>query len=446
VLTGLGNRTVLAGVSQSALSRSGAALVYCDLDGFKAVNDSLGHSTGDELLREVARRLRASVRPGDIIVRLGGDEFAALLPGVVQPPDAQAVADRMLEALRDPFPIDGRRLYVGASIGIAILEPGGGIEQLLRDADIAMYAAKAEGRGRHRVYHADMHAAVTQRLALEQDLRGAIEADELQVWFQPVVRLADGVCVGAEALVRWEHPEHGLLRPDEFIPMAGESGLLPALERRVLAAATAAAASWPDQDGQPLTVAVNMAAQHITDGTIVRDVSSALDDAGLDATRLVVELTERSLLSGSLAAAAVSELHTLGCRVALDDFGTGYSSIAHLRDFPVDVVKLDRSFVAGMTSDLQVSRLVTAIVQLTQTLGISACAEGVETTAQARRLAAAGCETAQGFLYAPALPAATFADWLAARPALLDAAAAVAHAVPHPRVADVPVHASSTQP
>jgi diguanylate cyclase (GGDEF)-like protein/PAS domain S-box-containing protein len=416
-LTGLGNRTLLNAVSQSTLSRAGAALVYCDLDGFKAVNDSLGHSTGDVLLREVARRLRACLRPGDVIVRLGGDEFAALLPGVVAAAPAQAIADRMLEALRDPFPIVGRELYVTASIGIALNEPGAGVDALLRNADLAMYAAKTEGRGRHRVYEADMHSAITRRLQLEQDLRRALDAGELDVWFQPVMRLADSSCVGAEALVRWDHPEHGLLRPDEFIPVAEEAGLIADLERHVLSLATAEAARWAQAD-HPLTVSVNISPQHVMDGTVAADVAEALAVSGLPASRLLIELTERSLLAGGSAQAAVRALHALGCSIALDDFGTGFSSISHLRDFPVQILKLDRSFVAGMTSDLQAARLVHAILQLSETLGISCTAEGVETAGHARRLLAAGCSFAQGYLYAPALRPEEFAAWLDGAPAV----------------------------
>ena len=427
-LTGLGNRALLNAVSQSTLSRMGAALVYCDLDGFKAVNDSLGHAVGDVLLREVAKRLRACLRPGDVIVRLGGDEFAALLPGVATAEPAQAIAERMLEALRDPFPLQGRELFVTASIGIALTEPGSGVDALLRNADLAMYAAKSEGRGRHRVYEQDMHLSITRRLQLEQDLRRALDAGELSVWYQPVVDLDNGVCVGAEALVRWVHPEHGLLGPDEFIPVAEESGLIAELERQVLVTATCEASQWESPYGDPLTVSVNISAQHVMDGSVAADVAAALAVSGLPASRLLIELTERSLLVGGSAQAAVRALHGLGCHIALDDFGTGYSSIAHLRDFPVHILKLDRSFVAAMTSDLQVSRLVHAILQLSETLGIGCTAEGVETSAQARRLRTAGCSFAQGYLYAPAMPAADFAGWLAAHRSAVE--------VPAQRVAD----------
>ena len=411
-LTGLGNRTLLNAVSQPALSRNGAALVYCDLDGFKAVNDSLGHATGDLMLRGVAMRLRACLRPGDVIVRLGGDEFAALLPGVVSPEPAQAIADRMLEALREPFLLQGRELYVTASIGIALTEPGAGVDALLRNADLAMYAAKSEGRGRQRVYEQDMHSAIARRMQLEQDLRRALDDQALSVWYQPVIELATGRCVGAEALVRWEHAEHGLLQPDEFIPVAEESGLISQLERQVLTTATVEASRWTAPHGDAMTVSVNISAQHVMDGTVAADVRSALAVSGLPASQLLIELTERSLLAGASAQAAVRALDALGCSIALDDFGTGFSSIAHLRDFPVHILKLDRSFVASMTSDLQVSRLVHAILQLAETLGISCTAEGVETSAQARRLWSAGCLYAQGYLYAPALPAADFREWL----------------------------------
>jgi diguanylate cyclase (GGDEF)-like protein/PAS domain S-box-containing protein len=413
-LTGLGNRSLLNAVSQSMLSTVGAALVYCDLDGFKAVNDSLGHSTGDILLREVARRLRACLRPGDVIVRLGGDEFAALLPGITNPAAAQAVADRMLEALRDPFPLHGRELYVTASIGIALTEPGAGVDQLLRNADLAMYAAKAGGRGRHRVYERDMHSAMLRRLQLEQDLRRALDNGELSVMFQPVMRLSDSTCVGAEALVRWQHPEHGLLRPDEFIPVAEEAGLIATLDRQVLAIATAEAATWSSPDGIELTLSVNISAQHLMEGSVHADVAAALAVSELAPSRLLVELTERSLLAAGCAQAAVRAVHELGCGIALDDFGTGYSSIAHLREFPVDILKLDRSFVSAITSDPQAGRLVQGILQLAATLGISCTAEGVETVAHARRLTASGCTFAQGYLYAPALTPEDFRTWLAA--------------------------------
>jgi len=265
-------------------------------------------------------------------------------------------------------------------------------------------------------------------LQLEQDLRRALDNGELEVWFQPVVRLSDGACVGAEALVRWDHPEHGRLGPDEFIPVAEEAGLIADLERQVLGIACSEAAGWRSPGGRPMTVSVNISPSHVMDGTVAADVAAALAASGLPASRLLIELTERSLLGGESAQAAVRAVHALGCHIALDDFGTGFSSIAHLRDFPVHILKLDRSFVKVMTTDLPVSRLVHAILQLSDTLGISCTAEGVETAAHARRLLAAGCSFAQGYLYAPALPPEEFVDWLAARDGVQ---------VPKPRLTDV---------
>lgn len=418
VLTGLGNRHELALSGAAALATGHAALVYCDLDGFKSVNDSLGHGAGDELLREVARRLRSCVRPGDAITRLGGDEFAALLPGVETIDVALAVADRMIEVVSAPYVVEGRTLHVAASIGVAMADAGGDVEQLLRDADLAMYAAKSDGRGRRRKYEPTMHTAVTRRMRIEQDLRTAMDLGELAVWYQPVVRLSDKRCIGAEALVRWTHPEFGPLAPDEFVPIAEDSDLVATLGRYVLDTSTQQAARWAREFDDVLTLSVNVSARHLIDGEAIADVAASLALAGLPPHRLLIELTERSLLGGTQASVEIAELRELGCLLALDDFGTGYSSIAHLRDYPVDVLKLDRSFVAAMTTELRSARLVQAILQMSRTLGISCTAEGVETASQARTLASAGCDYAQGYLYAPALEPDAFVTWVRANGAL----------------------------
>ncbi|HEY5334639.1 MAG TPA: EAL domain-containing protein, partial [Mycobacteriales bacterium] len=409
-LTGLGNRAALHVALAAALHREGTgALVYCDLDGFKSVNDSLGHSAGDALLCEVAARLRGCVRPDDIITRPGGDEFAVVLTGEVSADDGVQIAERIIDGLAAPFRVAGHELYVGVSVGIALPGEDPQVERLLRDADLAMYHAKNDGRGRYSVYDPAMHEAVVSRLELEHDLHTAIDRDELVLFYQPILDLATARCVGVEALLRWQHPTRGLLSPDIFIPIAEETGSIIEIGRWVLAQACTDAVSWSDQD---LYVSINVAPRQLVDSDLAGDLRRVLRESGLPASRVVLEITERSLLAGDDTRSALRTLRDTGARLALDDFGTGWSSIAHLHEHPIDMLKLDRSYVGGVLRDPQTGRLVAAILQMSHSLGIACTAEGVEETAQATFLAEHSCGYAQGYLWARPLPLGELLAWL----------------------------------
>ncbi|MGH3745689.1 MAG: putative bifunctional diguanylate cyclase/phosphodiesterase [Mycobacteriales bacterium] len=414
-LTGLGNRAALHVALESALDRQGTgALVYCDLDGFKSVNDSLGHSAGDTLLCEVAERLRECVRPDDIITRPGGDEFAVVLTGEVSAEDGVRIAERIIDGLAAPFRIAGHELFVGVSVGVALPGDEPQVERLLRDADLAMYHAKNDGRNRYSVYDPAMHAAVVSRLELEHDLRTAVDRDELVVLYQPILDLATTRCVGVEALLRWQHPTRGLLSPDVFIPIAEETGSIVDIGRWVLSRACLDAASWPDKD---LYVSINVAPRQLVDSDLPGELRQVLQESGLAASRVVLEITERSLLAGDQTRRAIRTVRDTGARLALDDFGTGWSSIAHLHEHPIDMLKLDRSYVGGVLGDPQTGRLVAAILQMSSSLGIACTAEGVEEPAQATFLAEHGCGYAQGYLWAKPLPMGELLAWLG-RPAV----------------------------
>lgn len=409
-LTGLGNRAALHVALGSAVQRVGTGgLVYCDLDGFKSVNDSLGHSAGDALLCEVAARLRECVRPDDIITRPGGDEFAVVLTGTVSAQDGVRIAERIIAGLAAPFRIAGHELYVGVSVGVALPGDEPQVERLLRDADLAMYHAKSDGRNRYSVYDPAMHEAVVSRLELEHDLRAAVERHEFVLLYQPILELGTERCVGVEALLRWQHPTRGLLSPDVFVPVAEETGAIVEIGRWVLEQACADVASWPVRD---LYVSINVAPRQLVDSNLAGDVRQVLRESGIGAARVVLEITERSLLAGDATRRAIRDVRDTGVRLALDDFGTGWSSIAHLREHPIDMLKLDRSYVGGVLSDPQTGRLVSAILQMSGSLGIACTAEGVEDAGQATFLADHGCGYAQGYLWARPLPPAALLAWL----------------------------------
>jgi diguanylate cyclase (GGDEF)-like protein/PAS domain S-box-containing protein len=415
VLTGLPNRSLLVdrvglAIRRTARSGGSVAVLVLDLDGFKVVNDSLGHAVGDRLLSAVARRLEACLRPSDTVGRLGGDEYGVLLEDLRDSAEAHSVAERIHDALREAFDLDGRPVFTTASIGIAVGGEGALPEGLLRDADTAMYRAKSRGRARCEVFDPAMHTTALARLHLETDLRGAVERGEFELAYQPLVSLADGRITGFEALARWRHPERGLLQPAEFIPVAEDTGLIIPLGRWVMREACRQLREWNLRYGVELSVNVNLSPRQFVDGGVARDVAAALRDAGLPACQLKLEITE-GLLMGDAGpiAATLDELKALGVELCIDDFGTGYSSLSYLHRFPIDTLKIDRSFVArltadGQTADGQSAQIVRTILVLARSLNMRAVAEGVETTEQADQLRAMGCEFAQGFRFSRPVP------------------------------------------
>ncbi|HEX2076092.1 MAG TPA: EAL domain-containing protein [Longimicrobium sp.] len=404
-LTGLPNRSLLLDRVGLALRRGPrrrrtCAVLAVGLDGFKVVNDSLGHAVGDRLLDGVARRLEATLRSADTVARVGADVFAVLLDDLRDPAEARAVADRVHEALRDPFLLDGRTVFATASIGIAMAAPHSTPEGLVRDADTAMYRAKARGRARSEMFDAAMQAAALERLHLETDLRGAVERGEFELAYQPLVSLADGRIAGFEALARWRHPLRGVLQPAEFISVAEDTGLIVPLGRWVLREACRQMREWNRRYGASLSVNVNLSPVQFGERGLARDVAEALRESGLPAAFLKLEITE-SLLMGDAggAAATLEELKELGVDLCIDDFGTGYSSLSYLHRFPIDTLKIDRSFIARLGTDRQSEQIVRTILVLAQSLNLRAVAEGVETPDQADRLRSMGCEYAQGFRF-----------------------------------------------
>jgi diguanylate cyclase (GGDEF)-like protein/PAS domain S-box-containing protein len=414
-LTGLANRALFGDRVEQVLrrnSRSGdhAAVIYLDLDSFKHVNDSLGHAAGDELLQEVGRRLVDAVRTGDTVSRLGGDEFGILLEESRRAVDqAEAVADRILAALTSPIVAGERMVTVSASLGIAVAAADSTAASLLRDADVAMYRAKSAGKGRWVVYDSGMHTAAVERLQLESDLSSALARDQLRLFYQPVVELSSDRIVGFEALLRWDHPELGVLLPDRFIPIAEENGLIIPIGRWVLDEACRASVAWNQEfpAEEPLTMAVNITARQLADADLAADVDAATESAGMDPRLLVIELTESSLVHDAhLAARRLRELRSLGLRIAVDDFGTGYSSLSYLRQFPVDILKIDRSFVSTITDRSELPAIVRGLLDLGRTLGLEMVAEGVEDEVQRESLRDVHCDLAQGFLFARPLETA----------------------------------------
>jgi diguanylate cyclase (GGDEF)-like protein len=393
------------------------SVLVLDLDGFKRVNDSLGHPAGDALLVQVAERLLSATRGSDTVARLGGDEFAVLIENARQPHDAVSVAERVLQALRTPFVLagpdgaGGAEAVVGTSVGIAQGAPHGArpagdaaaaVDALLRDADLAMYRAKASGKGRYTFFEPSMHAEAVSRLGLEADLRSALARGEFRLVYQPIVALADARVEGVEALVRWEHPLRGTVSPGEFIPLAEETGIIVPLGRWVVQEACRQARAWADAGvGEGLTVTVNVSGRQVYDPGFVDDVRHALAAAGVDPRRLVLELTESVMIDRpELALERFTALKALGLRLAIDDFGTGYSALSYLQRFPIDVLKIDRSFVDGLRKGGAQGSLARTIVALGQALSLRTVAEGIEDAEQRAALREVGCPLGQGFLFA----------------------------------------------
>jgi diguanylate cyclase (GGDEF)-like protein/PAS domain S-box-containing protein len=413
-LTNLANQALFRDRVQHALARSArhgpsVAVLFVDLDDFKTVNDSLGHTVGDALLVAVGERLRGCLRITDTAARLGGDEFAILIEDITDDIGVLDAAARIVAELQLPFPPAGRDIVIGASVGIAFGTLGVTADELLRNADLAMYSAKRLGKGRYEIYESEMHAAVVGRLELEADLRRALARAELAVYYQPIVSLDTGLALGVEALVRWQHPERGLLMPDEFIPVAEETGLVRELGRQVLVAACTETRRWHREhpDLPQLSVSVNVSARQMQDDRLLGHVSEALEVSGLPAACLILEITETAMMQDTEAALGrFRDLKALGLRLAVDDFGIGYSSLARLESFPIDILKIDRAFIAAMDhTDGDRAPLAQAILALAQALHLDAVAEGVETQAQADALKAFGCERAQGYLFARPLTA-----------------------------------------
>jgi diguanylate cyclase (GGDEF)-like protein/PAS domain S-box-containing protein len=412
-LTDLPNRVQFREEMTKALSSVAdgekVAVLYIDLDHFKDVNDTFGHPVGDVLLRQVAERLRGCVRPSDAVARLGGDEFAIIQSAANQPVSATAMANRIIKELALPFDLDGHEAIIGASIGISVApDDGEDADVLLKKADMALYRSKEDGRGVYSFFEADMDARMQHRRALELDLRKALALNQFEVHYQSLINLESNEISGFEALVRWRHPERGMVQPNDFIPLAEETGLIVPIGNWVLNQACRDAIKWPNH----VKIAVNLSPVQFTK-TLVLDVISALSKSGLAPNRLELEITETVLMQDTdSTVATLNQLRDLGVRIAMDDFGTGYSSLGYLRKFPFDKIKIDRSFINDMDDKADSIAIVRAVTGLGVTLGISTTAEGVETIEQLRQLRLEGCTEAQGFLISKPRPASELAELL----------------------------------
>jgi diguanylate cyclase (GGDEF)-like protein len=431
-LTGLANRARFADRLEVALLRSArqtkpVTVLFMDLDNFKSVNDSLGHGMGDRLLIEVAGRLSECLRPGDTVARFGGDEFTFLLEDA-DVDDAVPIAKRTLSELRAPFLIDNREFFVRASIGIAVSgENRRDAEELLRAADVAMYAAKARGRNRYEVYEQTMHTATVERLELLRDLEQALDRKEFVVHYQPIVSVSTQSVVGFEALVRWQHPRRSIILPTRFISLAEECGVIAPLGRWVLLEACRRASEWFSSGsvGAGSIISVNVSGMQLQQASFVAEVAAILDETGLDPNRLVLEITETTMMHDpAWTTNALAELKKLGVRIAIDDFGTGYSSLSSLRQFPFDILKIDKSFVDSVAEATPEQKLTRTIIDLGKTLNVQIVAEGIERPEQLRSLQSLGCDLGQGFFFAKAMSPDDIPEFLKAAAAqqLSDAA------------------------
>ncbi|MBA2411011.1 MAG: EAL domain-containing protein [Gammaproteobacteria bacterium] len=406
-LTGLPNRSLFVEHLHQAIAYAERhenylfAVLFLDLDRFKTINDSLGHAVGDQFLVRIGRKLESVLRPEDAIARIGGDEFTILLNDIGSIRDATRVANRINREFIQPFSLAEQQVFTTASIGITLSKLGySSTEEVLRDADTAMYRAKSRGGGRYEVFDPSMQASVMALLKLEADLRLAIEREEFCLHYQPIVSLENNRITGFEALVRWWHPERGLVFPDEFIPVAEETGLIVPIGKWVLREACRQVRTWQDaaRDNMPLSVSVNLSGKEFSQTGLIAQVSNVLEETGLAARSLELEITESAVMENSKSASAMlGQLKGLGVKLQIDDFGTGYSSLSNLHNFPVDVLKIDRSFVNRMGPGDKNSEIVQTIVQLGHNLGMEVTAEGVETAEQLNRLRALGCEYAQGY-------------------------------------------------
>jgi diguanylate cyclase (GGDEF)-like protein len=422
-LTGFANRALFTERVHKVLDMTAAgnrqpAVLFLDLDDFKKVNDSLGHSAGDQLLLAVAERVRSCLRPEDLVARLGGDEFAVLLERANRD-EAESVATRLVDVLRAPFMLEGTEMKVHASIGIALAHSRIVADEILRNADVAMYSAKTNGKGGYAWYDPEMHVQTQRRNELAATLEGSVERDEIEAYYQPIVQLETGRVVGMEALARWRHPDRGLVLPDSFIPLAEESGLMPPIGRAVLGLACEQLQTWRSRHRfhDELIVSVNLSQSELRNPNLTRDVEAILSETEIPPDRLVLEITESSAMQDpATAIEMLTKLRRLGVRLALDDFGTGYSSLSHLRDFPIDMLKIAKPFVDRIGTE---STFVDAILRLAETLGLDVVAEGIETAEQDEMLRSLGCSLGQGFYYAKPSQALHVGSRLAFGPVVL---------------------------
>ena len=414
-LTGLPNRALFndrleLAIAQAQRSNRYVAVMFVDVDRFKLINDSLGHSAGDSLLRELADRIKSSLRRSDTLARLGGDEFIVLLPSLSDSTDAATVAQKILRAVSIPFNVGHQEWYATVSIGISLC-PDDGIdaETLIKNADIAMYRAKDRGRDGYEMYTPELHERALRRVTLENELRLAMSRGEFVLHYQPLVDFGTGAITGAEALIRWRHPSRGLLLPAEFIPVAEETGLIVPIGQWAIRTACQAAKDWQYTTGKKLRMSVNLAARQFQHVDLIDQIRDILYETGLEASLLDIEITESSaMVQTDQTTSILEQLKALGVSVSIDDFGTGHSSLGTLKRFPIDTLKIDRTFVQDITTDRRDSALVQAIVALGEALAVKVVAEGVETEAQCQLLRTHGCDGFQGFVFSKAIPSDEF--------------------------------------
>jgi diguanylate cyclase (GGDEF)-like protein len=419
ILTGLPNRTLLVDRLEQALARARrhhqmVGVLLIDLDRFKTINDTLGHDVGDELLRAVSDRIARCLRGSDSVGRLGGDEFMIILSDLAGAQESISICEDILRELALPFSIRGHEMFVTCSIGVSIAPNDGDDEQtLIRNADAAMYRAKEQGRNAYQFYTPDMNARAFERLALENSLRRALERNELRVYYQPKVNTATGKITGAEALVRWQHPDMGLVSPAKFIPLAEESGLIVPIGEFVMRTACAQNKAWQDAGFTPITMAVNLSARQLHEAELVATVTGVLKQTGLDAAWLELELTESMLMQQVEGPEKLLRaLKDIGIELSIDDFGTGFSSLGYLKRFPIDYLKIDRSFIQDVPGDINDAAIVKAVIAMADSLNLKVVAEGVEKQEQIDFLHNHGCDDVQGFFFSQPVPSEKFTELL----------------------------------